>query len=280
MANPAARWDRICPAAERGEFRNRALGWLLVIGLFLGGCSRPSAETTVSTAIATPARYAPLDALPDWTGTWGADGQKTIFPAMLASSGADAGVPLTAHYKALRAKQTFDDNGTPVGNNMATCLPSGMPGIMRHGVMFEFLYSPGRVTVLLEDGEVRRIYTDGRGHPPADELYVNWTGHSVGHWEGKVLVVDTIGMIPKAELFNHGTLRVTRNTHIVERMWRENADTFRIDTTITDPEIFTTPYSYSSVYKPNSITMTDAGCLANNRDTETEIDLTPPDLRP
>jgi hypothetical protein len=274
----------------------RALGWLIVIGLFLAGCSRQSAETSVSTASATPARYATLDALPDWTGVWSADTFKTIVPGVMASSGNDAvkalippelaswggyaPVPLTAKYQALRAKQTFSDDGIPVGNNMAKCLPSGMPGIMRHGIMFEFLYSPGRVTMVFEDGEVRRIYTDGRPHPPADELYVNWTGHSIGHWEDKVLVVDTIGMIPKAELFNSGTLRVTRNTHIVERMWRENADTFRIDTTITDPEIFTTPYSYPGVYKPNNIPMPDAGCLANNRDSETEIDLTPPDLRP
>jgi len=33
-------------------------------------------------------------------------------------------------------------------------------------VAHEYLFSPGRVTILLEDSEIRRIWTDGRGHWP------------------------------------------------------------------------------------------------------------------
>jgi hypothetical protein len=37
----------------------------------------------------------------------------------------------------------------------------------------------------------RRIYMDGRGHPPVEEMLPRWEGHSIGHWEGDTLVVDT-----------------------------------------------------------------------------------------
>ncbi len=37
--------------------------------------------------------------------------------------------------------------------------------------------------------EVRTIHMDGRGHPDPGERFV--TGHSIGHWEGNTLVVDT-----------------------------------------------------------------------------------------
>jgi hypothetical protein len=40
----------------------------------------------------------------------------------------------------------------------------------------------------------RRIYTDGRGHPPAEDMLPSWEGHSIGHLEGDTLVVDTIGV--------------------------------------------------------------------------------------
>ena len=37
--------------------------------------------------------------------------------------------------------------------------------------------------------EVRTVYLDGRGHPPADTRF--HLGHSIGRWEGDTLVVDT-----------------------------------------------------------------------------------------
>ena len=38
----------------------------------------------------------------------------------------------------------------------------------------------------------RRIYIDGRGHPK--DLDPTWEGHSIGRWEGDVLVVDTAAL--------------------------------------------------------------------------------------
>ena len=55
---------------------------------------------------------------------------------------------------------------------------------------FEIIQQPGRITVLAEyDMQIRRIYMDGRGHPPDYPHTV--MGHSIGHWDGDVLVVDT-----------------------------------------------------------------------------------------
>ena len=38
---------------------------------------------------------------------------------------------------------------------------------------------------------VRRIYTDGRDHPPVDERYPLYYGDSVGFWDGQKLVIHT-----------------------------------------------------------------------------------------
>src|SRR5262249_28036271 len=73
---------------------------------------------------------------------------------------------------------------------LSHCLPHGMPSwmLMTHNP-FELLTTPGRVTMLGEvDGNrMRRIYTDGRGHPVDPDLTLH--GHSIVHWARVVLVV-------------------------------------------------------------------------------------------
>ncbi len=48
----------------------------------------------------------------------------------------------------------------------------------------------------------RRIYMDGRGHPPAEDVLPSWEGHSIGHWEGDTLVVDTVGTNGRSRALN------------------------------------------------------------------------------
>ena len=57
----------------------------------------------------------------------------------------------------------------------------------------EFLFTPGRVTIIQEAYmQVRRVFTDGRGHPA--DLDPTFNGHSIRHWEGETLVIDTAGL--------------------------------------------------------------------------------------
>lgn len=248
----------------------RILG--ITCGLLLSGCGAPR---TVATR----------PALPDWSGAWSADADDpdpvsgaphSIFLAVRDAMGLPgSAVPLTPKYLALRTA-ALTRKGGPPGGAMNRCLPAGMPAVMNHGTQFEFLFTPGRVTVLFEDGQVRRIYTDGRPHPDAAELYVDEAGHSIGHWEGPTLVVDTLGMHPKAELFLTNGMNVTRNTHVIERITRSAEGPLQIDTEVLDPEIFTEPYRYTRRYPNTGEATFVVGCTRNNRDTDERLDLTPP----
>jgi hypothetical protein len=241
--------------------------------ILLSGCG---ARQTASTA---------PPALPDWSGSWSADADDpeprfhtpgSVFLAVRDSMGLPgSAVPFTPKYAALRAAAVSKEGKTP-GGALHYCLPSGMPGLMNHGTQFEFLFSPGRITMIFEDGEVRRIYTDGRAHPDKSELYVDVSGHSIGHWEGSTLVVDTVGMHPSAELFLENALKVTRNTHIVERIARTAEGPLQIDTEVSDTEIFSEPYRYMRRYPRVGEATFVVGCTRNNRDTDDHVDLTPP----
>ena len=61
---------------------------------------------------------------------------------------------------------------------------------------------------------VRVIFMDGRGHPPKDAPHSK-TGHSIGHWDGDVLVVDT-DHLEAATITNNG-LSHTEDVHVIER---------------------------------------------------------------
>jgi hypothetical protein len=81
-------------------------------------------------------------------------------------------------------------------------------------------------------------------------------------------------MLPQAELFVG--LHVTEHTHVVERIFRRDAQTMQIDTTVTDPAIFTSPWHYTRTYKHSDAGMIEYVCEQNNRDRNWKIDLTPP----
>jgi hypothetical protein len=131
------------------------------------------------------------------------------------------------------------------------CLPHGMPSwmLISHNA-FEILLTPGRVTMLGEsDGNrMRRIYTDGRGHPADPDLTL--FGHSIGHWEGDTLVVDTVGIAPESWIAVFESYGAPNNgdMHIVERFRLSKPDLLEDQLTITAPKVLTKPWTTTRLY--------------------------------
>ncbi len=159
--------------------------------------------------------YAALAKLPDFTGVW--------TPDMTDQAAQERGNP--PPWKPAIAKQVQhlyaeekDGRPFPIIDH---CFPTGMPSYMliTHNA-FEILSTPGRITLLGEgDGNrLRRIYTDGRAHPADPDP--SFHGHSIGHWEGTVLVVDTVALLPQVFLAVSEAVGVPNNgdMHIVERL--------------------------------------------------------------
>jgi hypothetical protein len=194
-----------------------------------------------------PEAWAALARLPDWSGLWTpipAAGPNAPFGATDPPWTADAGAQIAA----LRA----DEKAGKPHNVYIDCLPEGMPSfIMMTQAAFEVLFTPGRVTILGEfDGNrLRRIHTDGRGHP--DDPDLTFSGDSIGHWDGETLVIDTVAILPESFLPLGQAVALPNNgdMHIVERLRLTAPDVLTDDLEITAPHMLTAPWKTSRSFR-------------------------------
>jgi hypothetical protein len=203
------------------------------------------AQAAATTSAAFPkARYTDLNTLPDWGGIWTLD--MSSFASIMGSQPALKGTYRQA-YEAWQ-REVREKQGE-VQQTASHCRPPGMPVIMMAPQYpMEFLFTPGRVTTHHEAWmQWRVIYTDGRKHP--DDLDPTFNGHSIGHWEGETLVVDTVGIKTSVE-FNMG-MKHSDRIHIVERMQlsKEIPDTLIVNLTVEDPLALEKPWPITLTYK-------------------------------
>lgn len=223
-----------------------------------------SAASSAAAADAAPSNpYAALAKLPDWNGVWD-----------VSRAPPQPGEPPPAQpkftpnyekqwdkYQTLNKKQ----KGLNFVSEVASCIPPGVPQSMTEPYPIEFLFTPGRVTILIETYSLtRRIYTDGSPLPEnADPSY---QGTSVGHWEGDTLVVETSGILPETSPLN-GINGHSDKLHITERIHLANPDTLEISTTRTDPAVFLEPYTTKAYYKRHrDWKIMEYVCEQNNHD--------------
>jgi hypothetical protein len=236
---------------------NRHAPPLLHTLLILAGlaCTTPSgAGSTIAPASPpSPKDWANLAHLPDWTGVW-----TPLPPPATGKPPAHAGQwvdnePqwLPAPARQIAALEADEAAGHP-HNIYLNCLPEGMPSFMIMTLnAIEILFTPGRVTILGEfDGNrLRRIYTDGRPHPSDPDL--TFDGHSIGHWDGTTLVVDTIGILPEVFLALGQGVGLPNNgdMHIVEHIHLAGPDLLEDDLVVTAPHMLQKPWAYTRKFK-------------------------------
>ena len=216
--------------------------------------------------------YADLAKLPDWSGVWNPkitdqDQQARTNPPPWNEKVAKEVEKMWAEEKAGRPKLIFYG-----------CLPEAHPSwmLVTHNAM-EFLFTPGRVTILGEsDGNrLRRIYTDGRGHP--EDPDPTFHGHSIGHWEGDTLVVDTVGILPQAYLAISEAVGVPNNgdMRVVERIYLADKDILHVELEIFAPKILTKPWKTTRIYfrqRARKFDIVEGVCLEGSFAEQTDKD--------
>jgi hypothetical protein len=137
--------------------------------------------------------------------------------------------------------------GEPYVVTTGRCGGGGMPFMMGHSAALDILQSKDEVLIIPEFPATRHIYTDGRGHPAPGTTEPSSTGHSIGHWEGDALVIDTVGMNAGGGIPGGG--RKSSETRLIER-YRLIDGGKRLSVTFTwdDPKIYRKPQTYEYIY--------------------------------
>ena len=212
-----------------------ALTWVSV-----AGGAEPQAAATG--AAYPKGSYAALNDLPDWGGVWVLRGRRAApgEPAPPPPEQPALKGPYLARYQAWQ-KEVRENNGV-VRKETSNCMPPGMPNMMGTGQYpIEFLFTPGRVSTHHEAWmQFRAIYTDGRGHP--EDLEPGIFGHSIGHWEGQTLVVETIGIKTITEL--GAGMKHSDKLKVTERIALSptDANILTVEMKMEDPEALEKPY--------------------------------------
>ena len=133
------------------------------------------------------------------------------------------------------------------------CITRGVPGAMlpaAYNNAYRLIQTPDHIAIMHEMiHEVRIIPLDKADHN--DERIKLWMGDSVARWEGTTLVVETTNFHGRGMIANSGGggrlrgVSVTEDLHLVERFTRIDEDTIIWEVTITDPDIYTQPFTIS-----------------------------------
>jgi len=182
-------------------------------------------------------------AIPDITGSW-ERGRDATLPV--------AGQPpLKPQYlKEWQAKQQAardaSAKGTPLADRATACLPEGMPAMMGATFPIEILQSKGQVTIIEEAfTQVRRILLD-KPQKPVDDVEPGFYGHSVGHWENGVLLVDTVGVREGTQYQN---VPHSKDMRIKERISFGANGILRDEITIEDPAYLEKPWTFGVAFR-------------------------------
>lgn len=222
-----------------------------------------SAADKVWPASADHVDFGALQALPDWRGIWQpalGRNPKPELPMLIGK--------YKAHYDEIQTLIASKDPEAQlkVERRSSACEPPGMPGIMTQPYNLEFLFTPGRVTIIQEAYmQVRRIYTDGR--PLPDDPDPTYNGFSVGHWEGNTLVVTTTGLRDGATMGRWGItysdkVKITERIHLDPR----NKDILVVENSFEDPKALAAPWHSTYLFsRDRTLDQLEFICAQNDR---------------
>jgi hypothetical protein len=178
----------------------------------------------------------------------------------------DGKIPYQA-WAAEKRKPIYQLHGDPTPQYVdpnAQCWPQGVPRHMNNRE-FEIFQPPGYVVIFnMAHHTYRSIPLNGGPHIP-DRIKL-WMGDSRGRWEGNQLVVDVTNnndqpWFDVVGSFHSDAMRVT------ERFVLINADTIEYTSVITDPKVYTRPWTMKLTFNRNKdygSELYEEACFENN----------------
>lgn len=187
-----------------------------------------------------------LSDMPDFSGLWTRIGNPFFDPEQDFSQLTTASLKpeFLAELQARRERSAQGIEYDPISD----CSPPGFPRWLAIPFLREFIVTPTQLWLTSETvNNVRRVYTDGRGHPPAEDAYPLWYGDSIGFWHGHTLVIHTNQI--RENIFHRNDPRHSDQIEVVEVWDKVDDDTIEVDVFSYDPVVLEEPWYTRQTYK-------------------------------
>ncbi len=124
---------------------------------------------------------------------------------------------------------------------LSSCAPPQHPRWLTEPYLREFVVTKNQTWLINEmQNDIRRIYTDGRGHPPAEDQYPLHNGDSIGFWDGRKLIIHTDELM--AGEYQRTQPHSSERAETVE-VWQQGADgSVLVDVWVYDPPALVEPW--------------------------------------
>jgi hypothetical protein len=146
--------------------------------------------------------------------------------------------------------------------------PPFLPG--NYNNFYQIVQAPGMVAILSEMGhQLRAIPLTGGSagkHSALPQTVRQWEGDSVGHWEGETLVVETANF-RGGEQSRFGVQydgMSDENLRVIERFTRTGPGTILYRATVTDPTVYTEPWTVELPLEKSDGAVYEYACSEGN----------------
>src|SRR6202163_4538001 len=228
-------------------------------------CARAGSTLAVLLALSALSGFAYGADAPDLSGIYWA----TQYNAKIQIVGGGER-PLTAKGKAAYDKNIAGlKDGSLTDNARKFCVPDGLPRVLATPYPCEITQAPrGQITIIPELSHQVRMIAMDKPLPSEEDLLVLpfFNGHSVGHFDGDTLVVESAGFKENTFVDATGTPH-TDELRTVERIRKTSPTQLEDVITIHDPEYYTRDWQARFVYKQrNDVRIEDYVCGETPRD--------------
>jgi hypothetical protein len=221
-----------------------------------------------------------LASLSGWGGVWIGQGLETGIngrDVLGAQTGTTINWPV--YYKLAGWTAPWNDEGWSRFEGMLDHVLAGLkqnggfgfPAMMSSPAPFKFVIGLSETALISEYLDVRYVYTDGRGHPPAGNVWPTVWGDSIGCWKGSTLVIETTNVKYSPD-FNAFAAPLSDEARYVERVRLVAPGRLESDITVTDPATLERPWRLTMTYvRPKGIDrlIHDGDMLDNDRSVMT-----------
>ena len=186
------------------------------------------------------------DEFPDWSGMYSRDMSKGILYDQ-EQVGKYPDIKLTPEFREKLVRKVENASSEIEYDPISGCSPPGHPRWLTSPFLREQIITPDLVLLISEvTNSTRRVYTDGRGHPPPEDRYPLYNGDSVGFWDGDHLIVHTNQLM--SGQYTRSQPDYTEQIETVEIWHKLDENSLAVDIWVYDPPALLEPWYARHVY--------------------------------